>query len=275
MPTNPYLQAQEESYNQAEQDWLNFAQGPMPTAAPPPFRSSVGTRQVDTLPNYSKVDPGDTTKPTGSNLSVHPGWSTYSTGWWNEIPQATFKDIIDDPDKFVRMWGSRKNIGENTQRIVSDFAPMPVNYLYGLGVADQFTGDANNPMQKQADLQTQFFDRILTGQGGEYINPRVLMQTALNASITKDRQGNYVGSQHPLAQQFADPALPPEAQADNFIKYVASTVGNLIPGAAAQAYINILQREKQLFSDYITRNPTVNVPFNKWVRDRLGPNGGL
>lgn len=284
MVTNPYTLAQNQSYQNSENQWLSYLQGnPAPAAitstTPGQYSSSLGAVRQPASPNYyHKV----LNQPASDDVARLPDSTTqrFAGNWWNDIPQATFGDIINDPEKFTRMWAKDFNLGENTQRTVNQFAPMPVNYLYGMGLDDEMSGDF--PMQKQAALQSQFFDRILTGgtnqgegTGGRYIDPRQLMQTALNAVTVKDASGNYAGRQNPLAMQFGDPAVPPETQADNFIKYVASTVGNLVPQGHAQALINVYQREKELFSDYITSNPTVNVTFNKWIKDRLGPTGGL
>ena len=289
---DPYKIAQQQAYLQAaqqQQGWAGLAQNPgsfaaastpAPVATPQSVYNPIagGNVRRNASPNYGEKS--TRTDSSGGTAIGNDNFSKYPTKWWGDIPQASFGDIINDPEKFTRMWADNFGLGENTERTVQDFAPMPVNFLYGLGLADQFSGTGvDNPMQKQAELQDKLYDRILRGGhdglGASYINPQQLMSTALNAIVTKDAAGNYVGGQNPLAMQFGDPSVPPQTQADNFIKYIASTVANLIPRESAQAYINILQREKNLFSDYITNNPTVNVTFNKWVKDRLGPNGGL
>lgn len=280
---DPYRLAQQQAYAQAQQqtqDWSGLS-GAITSASTPPgtaYSTQAGANIQGGLPDYA----GRAARPNSSAGTAigNDNFSRYPDKWWGQVPQATFKDIIDDPEKFTRMWADAYGLGQNTERTVNNFAPMPVNFLYGMGLQDQFSGPGvDDPMQKQAELQEKFYDRILrggnSGVGAGYINPRQLMQTALNAIVTKDQAGNYIGQQNPLAMQFGDPAVPPETQADNFIKYVASTVGNLIPGQSAQAYINVLQREKSLFSDYVTKNPTVNVTFNRWISDRLGPNGGI
>jgi hypothetical protein len=287
MATDPYKSAQQQAYDEAAQSWSNWLAGgnapttrvddygihPAGTSARPTIYSSTGAQTVQRNLPYVSRNTADPDSRDVSKLPFNDWGRNFEGNWWANIPQATFGDIINDPEKYTRMWAQANKLGEQTQGRLQEFAPMPVNFLYGLGEADKFTGSANFPMQKQAALQDQFLDRIL--RGNNYMDPRQLMSTALDAVVVKDQNGNYVGSQNPLAMQFGDPAVPAETQADNMIKYVASTVGKLVPQGHAQALINIYQREKSLFSDYLTKNPKVNITFNKWIKDRLGPTGGL
>lgn len=281
-PNDPYARAQQQSYSQA-QDWAGVAQQASTGMASAPtnnYSAGMGANIVQPqTPNYA----GTSVRQPESGLGTAIGndnFTQFKDQWWGDISQDSFGNMMNDPDKFRRMWAAHYGIGEGTQQSIQEFAPRPDNYLYGLGLDNQMSiGGSDHPQQARAELTSKFFDRILrsgrSGVGAEYLSPKKLMQTALDAVITKSPDGSINGYQSPLALQFADPAQTPEAQVLNFTNYVKSTVANLLPQESARAYVGILAREGDLFSDYITKNPTVNITFNKWIKDRLGPTGGI
>jgi len=240
--------------------------GIVTTAAPTP---SYG------LPNSNPNAFGPrTTFDSGNRIpgsSVASGdFGNFPGNWWNDIPQASFGDIINNPDQFTRMWAKAGGLGEHSIQQLQSFAPAIDEYLYGMGKGKSFEG-MNYPEQRQAQMQTDFLHFIL--EPGKYIDPRHLVNTALVSAL--DANGKAVAGDQQLASRFGDPSVAPANQVSNFLSYVKNTVANLLPTHTAQAYLQNLQQIGNRYLDYMTANPNKSVPFNKFVYDILGPSGGI
>jgi hypothetical protein len=112
--------------------------------------------------------------------------------------------------------------------------------------------------------------RVLGPSAGN-IDPKRIMENVINATWNSEKPGqnNYV------ANLLANPGMDVNSQIGNFWSYVNGTVGRLMPPATMRSYKNIIDRESQLFQDFMNKNPTVSMTFNRWIGKRLGKTGGL
>lgn len=233
---------------------LTGQQGP---PMPAPYRPQVGNRTGDTGANGPGLGRIGTTTPDA---------------WYKNVPGTSFADFIseDNSDWFRREYAQSHGLGVQTEEALSRYSPIPQYWLAALGQDKKFSLGQPNAPQRQADLMTKLYDRIL-GPNAGYIDPQGIMQKVIGSTwnAKKPQNNDYI------ANMIGNPSLSPEAQVGNFWNFVNGTVGRLMPQGTMQAYQRIIDRESNLYVDFIKKNPTVSLTFNRWIGQRLGPTGGL
>jgi hypothetical protein len=192
--------------------------------------------------------------------------------WYKGVPGISFGDFIseDNADWFRREWTQSKGLGQQTEQALGRFSPIPQYWLAALGKDKQFALNQPNAPQRQADLMGKLYERLL-GPNDGYIDPQGIMQKVIGSTWNSKKTAN----NDYLANMVANPALSPDAQVGNFWNFVNGTVGRLMPQGSMQAYQKIVERESNLYQDFMRKNPAVSLTFNRWIGQRLGPTGGL
>lgn len=192
--------------------------------------------------------------------------------WYADVPQTSFSDFISEggADRFRRAYAQSRGLGDQTEQSLARFSPLPQYWLAAMGEDKKYGVGTPNAPQRQADLMGQFYNRILGSHSG-YIDPQAIMKNIV---------GSVYNSQHPgqnsyIQNLISNPSLDADSQVSNFWNFVNGTVGRLLPQGTMSAYQNLIERESNLYKDFMSNNPTVSLTFNKWIAQRLGPSGGL
>lgn len=192
--------------------------------------------------------------------------------WYAGVPQMSFNEFISEggADWFRREYAASRGLGEQTEQALARFSPLPQYWLAALGQDKRYNMSTENGPQRQADMMGQLYSRLL-GNGSGYIDPKSIMQRIVQSTwnAAKPGKNDY------MANLIANPDLDPDSQVSNFWNFVNGTVGRLMPQGTMRAYQNLIQRESDLYKDYMAKNPALSLTFNKWVLQRLGPTGGL
>jgi hypothetical protein len=256
-------------------EWLRGGEAPLakmynnPTAGYSPI---TGTN-APPLPAVYRPQVGNRTRDTGANGPGLGRIGTYTPdAWYKDIPQTAFNEFIseDNSDWFRREYAGSRGLGEQTEEALSRFSPLPQNWLSALGQDKKYSLSQPNAPQRQADLMTKLYDRLLGPRAG-YIDPKRIMENIVK-SVWNEKQP---GKNDYMANMLSNPQLSPDAQVGNFWSFVNGTVGRLMPRGTMQAYQKIIDRESALYKDFMVKNPTMSMTFNRWIGQRLGPTGGL
>lgn len=198
--------------------------------------------------------------------------TTTPGAWYNKIPQVSFSDFLspENGDWFRREWAASHGLGQQTENALNRFAPVAQYWLAALGQDQKFRNSAKDAPRAQADLMGQLYGRLLGPRNG-YIDPRAIMQKVVGSSWNAKQPGQ----NDYIANMVANPGLDLDSQVGNFWNFVNGTVGRLMPTDTMNAYQALIEREGNLYKDFMAKNPTVSMPFNKWIQQRLGPTGGL
>lgn len=192
--------------------------------------------------------------------------------WYRGVPGTAFNEFIseDNSDWFRREWASAHGMGQKTEEALGRFSPIPQYWLAALGQDDKYTLATENAPQRQADLMSKLYSRLL-GPNAGYIDPKGIMQQVVGSTwnSSKPAKNDYI------ANMMSNPRLSADAQVSNFWSFVNGTVGRLMPQGTMQAYQKIIERESDLYRDFMAKNPAVSLTFNRWIGQRLGPTGGL
>lgn len=230
------------------------------TNAPPlpkPFQPQVGRNNAD----------------TGANGPGLGRIGTYTPdAWYRDVPQTAFNEFIseDNSDWFRREYAAAHGLGQQTEEALSRFSPLPQYWLAALGQDKKYGLNQPNAPQRQADLMTKLYDRLLGPRAG-YIDPKRIMERVIG-STWNDKN---LSKNDYMANMLSNPQLSPDAQIGNYWNFVNGTVGRLLPKGTMQAYQKIIDRESSLYKDFMVKNPAVSMTFNRWIGQRLGPTGGL
>lgn len=257
-------------------DWLQGGRPPTSQVAIQPLKGysaltgDQGPRdpmvyRPDVIQNGGRDDAANGS-PLGRIGSRVPG------AWYSDIPQTSFNEFIseENADWFRREWAKTHNMGQRTEEALARFSPLPQYWLHALGQGDKFNLTQENAPQKQADLMGKLYGRLLGPDQG-YIDPKGIMQNIVGATW----DGKNLAKNDYIASMMADPKLSADAQVSNFWNFVNGTVGRLMPKGTMQAYQSIIERESDLYRDFMAKNPSVSLTFNRWIGQRLGPTGGL
>lgn len=244
--------------------------GSLPTTGYSPLSGTEGPRTpVNYRPDVSGGGTFD--NATGKGGVGNLGTSTPGA-WYRNIPQTAFSDFIspENQDWFRREWATTHGLGETTERSLGAFSPVAQYWLAALGQDRKFGPGAKAAPQAEADLMGNLYGRLLGKQTG-YIDPQHIMREVVNSvwNANKPGQNDYI------ANMISNPSLSADDQVTNFWNFVSGTVGRLMPSDTMSSYKNLVEREGNLFKDFMAKNPTISMTFNKWVQQRLGPTGGL
>ena len=257
-------------------EWLQGGNAPLSqigqhsTSGYSPLTGEQGPRmpvnyRPDVIQNHGRDD-GANGPGIGKIGTSTPG------AWYAGIPQTSFSEFISEggQDRFRREWANAHQMGQRTEEALGRFSPIAQYWLAALGQDKKYALGQPNAPQRQADLMGKFFGRLLGPDAG-YIDPKSIMEKVVGSTWNSAKPGR----NDYIANLIANPQLDPDAQVSNFWSFVNGTVGRLMPQGTMAAYQNLIQREGDLYKDFVARNPSVSLTFNKWVQQRLGPTGGL
>jgi len=258
-------------------DWLQGGAAPDPrnyndqTNGYSPLDGTQGPRDPQNYRPQIIQNRGRDDAANGPNLGTYDS-KVDKNSWYSDVPGINFNEFISEgnSDWFRREWAKKHGFGEQTEAALSRFSPIPQYWMSALGQEDKYSLNKPNSPQRQADLMGKFYGRVLGPSAGN-IDPKRIMENVINATWNSEKPGqnNYV------ANLLANPGMDVNSQIGNFWSYVNGTVGRLMPPATMRSYKNIIDRESQLFQDFMNKNPTVSMTFNRWIGKRLGKTGGL
>lgn len=207
-----------------------------------------------------------------SGAVLDPLKTSAKGAWYQDIPQIAFSDFIspENSDWFRREYATTHGMGEQTERALGRFSPVAQYWLAALGQDKKFGPGVAGAPQKQADLTGQFYNRLLGKQDGP-IDPKGIMKRVVSAEWNAKNPGK----NDYIANLIAGPGQDADTQIRNFWSFVNGTVGRLMPSDTMGAYQSLIEREGNLYKDFMAKNPTMSMGFNKWIQQRLGPTGGL
>lgn len=254
--------------------WLQGGNAPSPQANQNPgagYNPLTGTQGPKSPPVYRPQLGGDS-----SSAANGPGFGSLGTStkgaWYQGVPATAFNEFIGEAgnDWFRREWTGAKGLGVQTENALSRFSPVARYWLAAMGQDDKFNLSQPNAPQRQADLTGKFYERLL-GPNNSAIDPKAIMQRVTGSTWNNVE----TGKNDYIANLLSNPALDAGAQVSNYWSFVNGTVGRLMPPSTMDSYKSLVQREGQLFQDFLAKNPTVSMTFNVWIKQRLGPTGGL
>lgn len=198
--------------------------------------------------------------------------TSMNDAWYADIPAMNFNEFIgeENSDWFRREWVKSHGMGQQTEEALARFSPVPRYWLSALGQDKKFSLNQPNSPQRQADLMGKLYGRLLGPSSGA-IDPKAIMQKVIGSTWNSKN----VGKNGYMENMISNPDLSPDSQISNFWTFVNGTVGRLLPPGTMTSYRNIINREGDLFRDFMAKNPAVSLTFNKWIEQRLGPTGGL
>ena len=203
----------------------------------------------------------------------HKGLGTNASGkWYDKIPGNAFNEFISEPnsDWFRREWAGANKKGVTTEESLQRFSPVPRYWLAALGLDGHSRDSRRGSPQNQADTMGKFYDRLMGPEAGK-IDPRKIMQKVIGSTWNKET----TGKNDYIANLIANPELDAPTQVSNFWSFVNGTVGRVMPPESMNSYKKLINRESVMFQDYMVKNPTAKITFNKWIEHRLGSTGGI
>lgn len=254
--------------------WLQGGQAPRQDAWKNPGSGYNPLTGSTSPPDPSVYRPNVTSKRRDSASGVEFGGlgTKVPNAWYADVPSTAFNQFIGEgeSDWFRREWVKSHGMGQQTEDALGRFSPIPRYWLAALGQDKKFGLNQEHAPQKQADLMSQLYGRLL-GKASGAIDPRTIMGKIMGASWDAKNPGK----NDYIANLISNPDLSASSQVSNFWSFVNGTVGRLMPPGTMENYKSIITREGDMFKDFIAKNPAVSMTFNQWVKNRLGPTGGL
>jgi hypothetical protein len=170
--------------------------------------------------------------------------------------------------KWAKFYGMGGNAYAN---YMSSVLKDPMALLKGMGVNAGSLVDAQDRMDWYNRLWNLASGRQKLDGGYGYLSGRGIVHNILNSRYgEKDAAGS-------LGQITQSPDLTPDQQVSNTIQLLLGSLQGVIGQDALQAYQSTLGRLGQEFMDQQMKDPARwgKVHFNDYLRQRLGPGGGI